>query len=681
MNDVVLNSEQRKAINEILYFITSDISCFILRGSAGTGKTTLINKLTSELEIKKYSYELLAPTGRAARILGFKAKSPSRTIHSKIYTLDRIIEMDEVESTNDSGIKFFFPLKNEDPCCQLFIIDESSMIGDTCSTQDVLVFGSGRLLSDLLQYSRLKRENRSGTKILFIGDAVQLPPVFEKFSPALSSSYLKETYDLSSIEFELTEVMRHKAGSAILDLATNIRESVKYKNYNTLNIPSIEGEIFDSTVNQATELIVSNLKKKKDIVLLTYSNAQALDFNRVIRDNLWGNENNHIIEGDILLVTKNSLRHNLYNGDLIKVTSVSSESIDRSIFIRGVTEEIHLSFRHVNIAFKGSERQIIEISCLIMENLLNSRERELTSVELRALFVDFKKRNPTLKKGSSEFKLAISQDEWFNALQVKYGYAMTCHKAQGGEWNTVVVNFESQQSKRTEDFFRWTYTAITRAKSQLFTLNTPRFNEISDIEWQIGNKKNSKNELDSEKVLDNDWDRFSFKSGQEKLFEYYSMLRNKFSNIGIVIERIEHHSYCERYTLIKDQKRATVEFNYKGNFTVSRVHSLNRSDQSEELSQQVLSLMQNILLNNFILETDFLKEFKNRIEKSIINSGVTLLSTQSMPYRYRLQFQFSGNTCQIDFIFNASNKWTKAEEVGGIGSSFGLIEKLNLLLK
>ena len=220
-SQVPLTSHQSEALNAIRAFVQGPGDCFILEGGAGTGKTTLLAALAGWLEADYRPRVFLAPTGRAARILGDKTGASPTTIHGCIYAFERLNVFEEAQTENDPGLGFRFGLKKDDPGATVFVVDESSMVGDVDDKQDVLRFGSGRLLADLIEYSRIGRPGRSpsdpGAKLLFVGDPAQLPPVGQKISPALSADYLLKEFGLSCTGFELTEVHRQAAGSVILE--------------------------------------------------------------------------------------------------------------------------------------------------------------------------------------------------------------------------------------------------------------------------------------------------------------------------------------------------------------------------------------------------------------------------------------------------------------------------------
>ena len=268
--EIQLSEEQSAALDAIKTFLLDDSQdAFILRGSAGTGKTTLIAKLVETLEEMNLSCSLLAPTGRAARILGNKIKQitgnsgyEGSTIHRVIYTLTHLEVNEGAETANDPGVRMIFPLKEEEPTVSLFVVDESSMVGDKESHGDFMQFGSGRLLLDIVTFARMSRPGRTRdhlTKLLFVGDPAQLPPVGEKASPALSDAYLSEQFKLKVSSFDLKSVMRQAQGSAVLDRATELRDALLVERFNKFSLQPNGKDIELVDARRAVDLIVHGL--------------------------------------------------------------------------------------------------------------------------------------------------------------------------------------------------------------------------------------------------------------------------------------------------------------------------------------------------------------------------------------------------------------------------------------
>ncbi len=684
-----LNPSQQTAIKAISAFLSSETPIFLLKGSAGTGKTTLVAYLIQLLNRQSRTFQVIAPTGRAARILGANTQATATTIHSVLYAKPCVEVFEEAVSINDPGMRWHFPLKEDDPGATVFIVDESSMVGDKEAKGDLLRFGSGRLLADLIRYARLGRVGRTGehgAKIIFVGDPAQLPPVGETLSPAMSTDYLKETFGLDCQTFELTEVMRQQVGSAILDRATALRDMIGQRDYNRFDLKPVDNEIITTSIAEAISRVEAALRSKLSSVLITYSNSQALQLNRMLRARLWGDENADLRQGDLLLVNKNSFQHDLSNGDLVKVTQVWGPSERRTIRlnVKGETERVSVEmvFRQVEVVCKAGDGSSMTIRCRLLENLLNSPERELTPLEQRALLVDFmqRSRGQGLRPKTDAFNLAIREDPYFNALQVKYGYAMTCHKAQGGEWKTAVVNFEGGHSTRNEHFFRWSYTAITRAQSTLVTINAPAFTPTSGITWDTPGQSPQPETTSADK----DWNRWCFNAGQEALFAYHAALREAWSNRGLRIERLDHLQYAERYLLTRDGRTATVQYHYKGNHRVSTTQAAPGATSDPELLDAALAGMHEALASMSAatapLPEPFLVEFRDKLSAVLEGTGIRLVATESMPYRLRVEFETAEQRAKIDFCYNGKQTWTSAAEVGGPGASGGLIDHVRQLL-
>jgi hypothetical protein len=690
MTAITLDSQQQQAFEKIRSFTAGEQHCFILSGSAGTGKTTLVAKIVKQLRHDKRAFSLLAPTGRAARILGAKARQDARTIHSVIYSFANLEVFEEVESANDPGMRLHFPLKTDDPGEQIFIIDKASMVADVENEQDLLRFGSGRLLADLIAFARTHRPGRSGgAKLLFVGDSAQLPPMGQTLSPALSADYLQKEFGLACADCELTEVMRQQAGSAILDRATALREAIQAKMFNAFDLSPAGEDIVGASLIESVSLVTeAHRSRGASAVLITLSNAQALRLNRAVRERLWSDKELDLHAGDILLVNRNSPRLGLFNGDLVKAVEVAPEPERRIARMKGIANPVELVFRRAAVAYRAANGAAVRIECLLLENLLNSSERALTPLEQRALLVDFRQRHPNLRPHTAAFEMAVLDDPYFNALQVKYGYAITCHKAQGGEWDTVVVDFGDQRGQRNEDFFRWAYTAITRAKTRLVIIGAPRFDPYSGIDWDAWP---GPAELKAEPVpisdprADPDWNRFSFVAGQEAIFEHHRKLREEWAARSIRIESLDHGQHYVRYWLSRAGKQAVVQFWYKGDGRVSRVQRAPGQLRNDAFADDALDAMKGALIGDGVtqgvVESEFVCAFRERVEKSIAGTGIRLVSSQPMQYRLRLEFEWVGRRSKIDFLQDSTPKWTRAEEVGGLGSSRGLIERLRQLLQ
>lgn len=701
-----LTEEQNHALEAIRAFMLDETrDAFILRGSAGTGKTTLIARLVDNLKEMNKTCALLAPTGRAARILGSKIKgsTPATTIHACIYLLDEFIVVEEASSANDPGIRMIFPCRKDESLLSLLIVDESSMVGDKKNQGDVIRFGSGRLLHDLIQYARSNRPGRNEApliKLLFVGDPAQLPPIGENDSPALSDDYLSKTYGLKVDSFDLTTVMRQAKGSHILDRATELRDTLLKNCFNTFSLQPYGQDIEKVTPNQAISQIVQNLKdNQQPSVAIVHSNKAALEYNRSIRDHLWGDANLPIQIGDILLVNRNNHVQGFNNGDLVKVTDVAQTPEQSYEALKGQKERVLLSFRKLTVAYREANGEVTRKRVLVLENLLNSPEREIQPLEQRALLVHFRKRHSGLNPKSNEFRQTINNDPYFNALQVKYGYAMTCHKAQGGEWDTAIVDFSSMSvGRNNENFFRWAYTAITRASRCLMVVSPPEFSPTTGINWSNskGNGPTTSDTLSPQPALeelqaDADWQRYYFTPEMAPLMHLHQRLRSVWGMQDIAVEQLQHLQYCERYTLTRHDCRAVVQYWYNGKYKPSRANAVPGAGFDPQLANDALLSLQSLIntpdatqptngaaasLQKSPPEDPFIAGFLAQLDAALTGTGIQRTAHKSMPYRLRVQLADASRRAEIDFSYNGKQQWTSALEVGGRGSSRGLLEEI-----
>ena len=458
---MILTAQQEQAMKMIKDFIADeDSQVFILKGYAGTGKTTLIRSITDYLLTQSLRAQLLAPTGRAAKVL--RSKLPNygaSTIHKGIYEFSHLI-IEESEGL----LKYIFPLKKNKER-GIYIIDEASMIGSHKSNSELFQFGSGVLIDDLLSYARL----HFGGKMIFVGDPMQLPPVGDNQSVALNESYF-EALGLKIYSYELTDIVRQEKNSSILANASMIRGLIEKSERNHLVFEKKEGEVMDMSAMEVAMKYCEDPEQSSAIVC--FSNQQAADYNIAIRSILFP-EASHVAVGDKLMVVCNSYYNEceLLNGDIITVVEILNDIVSLSAPVwtekngKKQQETITLHFRKIH--FQAEEGNTYE--CYIIDTLLQNKQPSLTIDEMKALYINMVMRMRT-EKGltnpkSEEFAKAMGEDPFYNALQVKYGYAFTCHKSQGGEWNTVYVDF----TKRTgldSDSLRWKYTAITRASKK-----------------------------------------------------------------------------------------------------------------------------------------------------------------------------------------------------------------------
>lgn len=457
--------EQAHALEVFAEFLTDrdPHAVMILRGSAGTGKTTLSGAIVRTLKEIHQKVMLLAPTGRAAKVFSLNSGSPAYTIHRRIY-----------REKSFSGVEGQFNLNDNLYTDTLFMVDEASMIANM--GLGGMSFGSGCLLDDLVHFVYQGRNDR----LLLIGDKAQLPPVGEEESPALHAAML-EGYGLKVYECDLNEVLRQSEESGILYNATMIRQMITHDDITQL--PKIHFAGYSDIKQMPGAELIEALADSyhhvglDDTIVVTRSNKRANIFNQGIRNMVLDREE-ELSQGDILMIVKNNyywmeeerksnnkLQSNeipafLANGDRAKVLKVR-----RRIDLYG--------FRFATLLLQFPDYGNYELEATVLLDTLTSEAPALTHEQQEQLFHQIEEDYQDIPLKADRMK-AIRQDQFFNALQVKFAYAVTCHKAQGGQWAHVYVD----QGYMTDDmlnpdYIHWLYTAFTRATEMLFLVNWP----------------------------------------------------------------------------------------------------------------------------------------------------------------------------------------------------------------
>lgn len=449
-------SEQKHAIKCLSDFLLSSRkeSVFILRGYAGTGKTSLVGALVKTMDKLEQKSVLLAPTGRAAKVFSLYSEHPAYTIHKKIYRQKTFSN----ELTN-------FSLNDNLSTNTLFIVDESSMIANEGLSGSL--FGTGRLLDDLVQfvYSGI------GCRLLLVGDTAQLSPIGEDESPALNSDILKG-YGLETEEFNLTEVVRQLGDSGILWNATTLRRHIAEKNYHRLpqirlsNFPDIRS----LPGNELIETIGSCYNKNgmDETIVICRSNKRANLYNNGIRNMILYREE-ELESGDLLMVAKNNY---YWSEEHKEIDFIANGDIAIVRKVRKTHELYGFRFAEVQLSFPDYDNYEMDVNLLLDTLRADSPalSKEQNDKLFYAVLEDYAD-IPTKKERMKKMKA----DPYYNALQVKYAYAITCHKAQGGQWKSVFLDQGYiTEENLTQNYFRWLYTAFTRATENLYLVNYPK---------------------------------------------------------------------------------------------------------------------------------------------------------------------------------------------------------------
>lgn len=427
--------EQKNALEMAGQFISPNCSddFMIIQGSAGTGKSTIVKAITDYLSDADQSFALAAPTGRAAKVMQSKTGHSAKTLHSLIYNTEQL--------ENGYGVKLTRKT-NLSQTISVYIVDEASMISDKHSSSEKFVSGTP-LLSDFIEYVK---EGNKQNKIIFIGDIYQLPPVGSIESPALSIDYLQGQKNLKGRMAVLTEVKRQGSDSYILKNATNLRKCIENGHF----FQGIESERITNRTTGALYKYVELFEKENlgKVAFIAWTNKDVNWFNNAIRKRL-GLDTARLSVGDQIAVHQNWLG----NGRLILK---GETGIIRSVG----TFELYagLNFATAEIEFTDHKGAPFQITSKVLLESLTSETGEIGFENENALFAEAMKRNGTFRESK-----AISDDKYLSALRLRYAYATTCHKAQGSEWEHVILHPYMNKD------LRWKYTAITRASKELYT--------------------------------------------------------------------------------------------------------------------------------------------------------------------------------------------------------------------
>ena len=456
---MALNTEQAAVMKSIHTFIKrGDSNTFILKGYAGTGKTFLMQQLATELKAQELAFSFLATTGRAATVLKGKTGFEARTIHGELYQFHEV-DGDNKDIPADAEtdvfgqMKLIFNIRAKDDSKKIYIVDEASMVStETNNEISYAEFGSGNLLQDLLS---VVEDN----KIIFVGDPCQLPPVGQSMSPALDEAYLNEIGRKVQMA-ELKTIVRTKSGNDILSLAHSIRDMIGEEALTRwVKLPA-RGKN-NCVVHPAEEdLLKTYLQEfantERNSIAIAQSNAMCHRINTAVWRYLYNQPNAPLMPGDILMVTQNNYMVPLTNGDFVEVVSIGDPC-----------SEAGLNFLDVKVKHQltGKEYEI-----LLSLDVLYGSGTNLNKDQQRTLMINFSNwmRTKRIGPNSHQYKEQMKKDDYLNSLRATYGYAVTCHKSQGGEWDNVFLFLnKSMYGMDTNDLCRWWYTAITRAKQTL----------------------------------------------------------------------------------------------------------------------------------------------------------------------------------------------------------------------
>ena len=703
-----LNQGQGELVDRLDQFLsTRDENIFLLKGYAGTGKTFITKGLTEYFRAIGRNFVLMAPTGKASKVISTKTRTGASTIHGAIYSFKDIIEYRDEDEDGTATYKFYADLAANDLSADtVFIVDEASMVSDNYQEAEFFRFGSGYVLRDLLKYINLDH-NDHRKKIIFIGDNAQLPPVGMSSSPALSSDYLKREYHLASTEYELKEVVRQKSDSGVIENSIRLREAIRTKVFNQLTIvyskPGVEKIEHRDFMPRYLEACCGKISA--NTIVIAHSNSDVAEFNQGIREHFFP-ESAEITRGDKIMAVTNTDAPGFFisNGDFGMVREVLGEPESRTITLKtkrpGFKEvletSVTLTFRDMVLAFRDLEGTPQQFRAKIIEDLLYGTEANLSSDQTKALYIDFRIRHPDLKPRGVEFKNALRSDPYFNALRLKFGYAITCHKAQGSEWDHVFVKCKSHHNQLSADYFRWLYTAITRTSKSLYLLDAP------DIKLGAGLKPVgttsiglglSTSPVDSGNIAPNfestpsavSQETFGIPTDEHFLLAVLGKVVALLPSIpGVVVEDVVHNQYRESYIFVREGQHARIDINYNSKGKVTGVGAHRPSEFSTSLVE-LLSPLKGTLIavvaapssEGPVFEHEFLETYHRGLAARMEDRGIAIDHVLQPAWCLRYTFKRSEEIAVFDIFYNGKHQFTKYAPVGPMSNSKMLLSDVS----
>ncbi len=674
--NILLSSDQKNALEQIEAFLNGEDHIFILQGYAGTGKTTILKGIIDYIFSLKLKAEVMAPTGKAARILRDKT-GLGNTIHKCIYNFKELRTFENNEDAEDT-FHYYFPIEQINENQLILIVDESSMISSKKSNHELFTFGTNVLLDDLITFSKIPS---SKNKIIFVGDPAQLPPVGDNLSNALNPEYFRNL-GLNVRSVVLETVHRQKQNS-ILENAFKIRSLINSPIKSSLEFIYDTDTFIDLPNNEISSRYIQEFPSIEigNGVVICFSNNQCYQYNIALRAKLFPGLLS-VAVGDLLMVTHNnyySYEVELMNGEMAKVTNISNSVIERknipvfdTINGKRVKKLINLSFRELTIKLENHPNSF---NCLIIDSLLNAPARDLSILEMKALYVDFVMRFnveqtsrkegglPIFKVGSLEFKERLKTDSFFNALRVKYGYSITCHKAQGGEWDTVFVDYYGRTSLKDEPL-RWSYTATTRARNKCYVTNAPNISQFSGFSIQdIGILKSIPSKfLQLQNIPVSPFHQMN--QHLAKSFKYWE-LKSKFDLTHYVILNIQSlGEFRERYSIQCGQETIEIQsdHNQAGIFNDFQIVDTKFSEIANELLE-IVNLSFPIIFNlDYSPSNELFVKILGLMQASTEDAGVMISNVEENIPQYYVNYYLvtDAKAAYIQFYFNRQQQITNA---------------------
>lgn len=616
--NIELSGDKIEFISHFFNFLRDDnSSIFILKGHSQTGKTFLSTLLHKYFITKGVSSSYFYPTGRASRKFNFDNKSNiSSTIHGVIY------DWKNRQENVDEKYPIIVPLKDnidEIDKLHIYFIDNAASISDMAS-QDKFVFGSGRLLYDILDYINIDNHKN---KLVIVGDVTLLEPVNMNISPALNKEYIIEKFNIIPYEYTLKEQKR-QINKGIFEISNMLCSAIERKDYNNLQIKGCDDVlILNDDVFIEKFLEINTSYKFTHEVIITSSNRMAIDYNRKIREKI-GKDPNQLCISDKLILTKTAYiyGHTIYSGEFIYIKNIAPKPLIIYKEIEGKKYIIVLREAEI-MHFTNIQPTLLNV--YLYEHLLNMEEDDLTLEEYKIIDKYIQ------KHGDVGNKIA-------NALKIKYGYAITCNKAHDGKWKHVFIDCETHhKNKLTQEYFKWLNTAVTRSSEMLYLKNVPNINLGMDL-----NKKED--------------DIIDYRILGENLINMIKKNINILSEYDIILDIIAQNLYTLKF--IKNNITTAINIFYKKDFSISAIQPINNNEESLIIKDALASMINKkigqdyntiIKLNNEVLD-NIVEDIINKLNKANLHTEIKLF-----PYKIRFMINDNKEHVTLDLAYNKKN--------------------------
>lgn len=664
---MILTEQQKQVLEKVDAFLSSDCPVFILKGYAGTGKTTIIKNICSLIASKR-EFWLAAPTGRAARVLQNKVGFPASTIHKLIYSDCHTVLKEKKENNigavvKNSYFEYYFSV-NQCFSRGVVIVDEASMVTSHFIDHEILHFGTDNLMNDLITFARLS----FGGKIIFVGDPAQLPPFGEEKSQALNADFFR-TRGLDVCEAELTEVLRQVGISAILQNAMSVRNLLGNEQRNRFSMTLKHGEVEKLSNGSLVNRYVAERQAsgRNNCVLIAYSNEMVRGYNADVRQRLLGDASCPLRAGEVLIVVQNNYKLGKMNGDFVEVAEVGnivSRNVPIYVDSGGVPMKkyVPLNFIHVKIANQNEW-------CWLYSDLLFNSNPSLTIEESKAFFIDFKIRHHGLKPETQEFANKLRDDEFYNCLRAKFGYAVTGHKCQGGEWGNVFVDFSSRTGL-SDDCLRWAYTAITRATKHLYFVNMDNITPFTRFRID---SIDSCSKISEECMVTKTGCKSPFHGDihSDFLHSKCCCVIDNMKGTPYSVVRVSSNQYMESYLVKTPDGMERYDVRYKKGGLFSKAVAFNKSKHNEAVCNLIDD--ESGLLSDFDYRpsNDVYREIYDLVSSACISTSVRLTNVVEHPEDYSCMYYFatSNTKSYLKVYIDKSGFVTYAKPMSLIGAN------------